>query len=130
VIVRAYQNSDLERIKTLHRKQNFKYPFPDLADPVFAVGAIAEEDGEAQMAAFLKITAEAYLFLDPTHGAPRERWQTLLQVHEAVRCQAKELGLADVNLWAPPQIKEGFLRKLKRLGWNEDTWRTFTFRVR
>lgn len=127
--LRAYQESDLDRVKEIHRKQGFDYPFPDLSDPVFAVGCVAE-DGEAQAALFLKITAEAYLFLDPEYANPRERWKTFLQVHETVRRQALALGLQDVNLWAPPGVKEGFLRKMRKLGWREDNWRTFTFQVR
>ena len=36
-------------------------------------------------AAFLRLTAEAYLLLDPRAGTPRERWQWLLALHEAAR---------------------------------------------
>jgi len=130
VILRAYRNEDLERIKQLHAKQGFGFPFPDLTDPVFAVGCIAEEDGEAQMAAFLKVHAEAYLFLDPAHGTPRERWQALLQIHEAVRRQALELGLDGVTAWLPPSLPKAFTRRLKKLGWGKDEWESYSFRVR
>ena len=49
--IRPFRETDLERIRALHAKQQFAYPMPDLTDPVFALGIVAE-DGEAQMAAF------------------------------------------------------------------------------
>lgn len=88
------------------------------------------EDGEAQMAAFLKVHAEAYLFVDPEYATPEARWQTLLQVHEAVRRQAADLGLDSVTCWLPPNLPKSFARRLKKLGWGEDTWKAFSFRIR
>lgn len=135
--VRAYQESDLARIREIHRKQGFAYPFPDLSDPVFAVGCVAE-DGVAQVAAFLKIQAEAYLFMDPEYATPRERWKALLSVHEAVRREAAEFGLSEVQVWIPPEMAKKtntgreapFVRKLKRLGWGEEDWTSLSFRIR
>lgn len=106
---------------------------PDLSDPVFAVGAVAEdESGIPQVAAFLKITAEAYLFLDPEYATPRQRWTTLLAVHEAVRRQAAELGLSEVTAWIPPNLPKAFHRRLSRLGWQEEPeeWKRRAFHIR
>ena len=131
MILRAYRNEDLERIKQLHAKQGFGFPFPDLDDPVFAVGCVAEEDGEAQMAAFIRITSEAYLFVDSDHGTPEERWQALLGIHEVVRQNTRDLGLQDVHAFLPPELGKGFERRLKKLGWGkEEPWRVYSFRVR
>lgn len=130
-VIRAYQESDLARIRELHGKQGFDYDFPDLNDPVFAVGSVAD-DGEAQMAVFLKITAEAYLFLDPEYGTPRERWNMLLRVHENVRSQAARLGLSEVTCWVPPNLSKAFHRRLTKLGWQEEPseWKRRAFHIR
>jgi hypothetical protein len=137
--IRAYRESDFERIREIHRKQGFDYPMPDLSDPVFAVGCVAE-DGVAQVAAFLKIQAEAYLFMDPEYATPRERWKALLQVHEATRRQATDLGLSEVQIWIPPEMAKktstgrdsAFVRKLQRLGWGKEpeSWTSLSYRIR
>lgn len=89
------------------------------------------EDGDVQMAAFLKVEAEAFLFVDSDYGSPQDRWRMLLQLHEEVRFQAREMGLSEVNLWAPPEVPKAFLRRLSKLGWSEDRpWKTFTYRLR
>ena len=136
--IRAYRESDLERIKEMHKRQNFPYPFPALSDPTFVVGAVAEEQGQAEMAVFLKVSAEVYMILDPDHGTPRDRWQGLLQIHEAVRRQAVDLGLESLQCWIPPELAKktttgreaSFVRRLGSLGWTEDAWRSFCFRLR
>lgn len=135
--IRAYKQEDLQRIREIHRKQGFLYPMPDLSDPVFAVGCVAE-DGVAQVAAFLKIQAEAYLFVDSDYATPRERWKALLQVHEAVRRQAAALGLSEVQVWIPPELakktstgrESPFVRRLEKLGWGKEDWTSLSFRIR
>lgn len=74
-------------------------------------------------AALLRLTAEAYLLLDPRFGTPRERWQWLLALHEAARRDAWHRGLEDVHAWLPPPIAQKFGRRLERLGWRrDDSW--------
>jgi len=71
----------------------------------------------------LRLTAEAYLLLDPEAGTPREKWQLLLGLHEATRRDALERGLEDVHAWLPPEIGKKFGRRLVRLGWiRDDEW--------
>ena len=83
--VRAYTDADFESLRAMHAAQGFGYAFPDLADPLFLVRSVVEEDGRPRMAAFLRLTAEAYLLADPREGSPRQRWRWLLALHEAVR---------------------------------------------
>jgi hypothetical protein len=78
-----------------------------------------------------KITAEMFLFLDPDYGDPEMRWQIFIKLHEDVRKQALAAGLQDANFWLPPEVPEGFVRKLKELGWTEGLpWRSFAFQLR
>ncbi len=74
-------------------------------------------------AAFLRLTAEAYLLLDPRAGTPRERWQWLLALHTAAERDAWHRGLEDVHAWLPPPIAQKFGKRLARLGWlRDDAW--------
>jgi hypothetical protein len=74
-------------------------------------------------AALLRLTAEAYLLLDPKAGAPRERWQWLLALHAAAERDAWQRGLEDVHAWLPPPIGKKFGKRLAHLGWiRDDAW--------
>lgn len=81
-------------------------------------------------AALLRLTAEAYLLLDPRAGTPRDRWQWLLALHEAARRDAWQRGLEDVHAWLPPPIAQKFGRRLERLGWRrDDSWTPYCTRL-
>jgi hypothetical protein len=82
--------------------------------------------GQILGAALLRLTAEAYLLLDPRAGTPRERWQWLLALHAAAERDAWRRGLEDVHAWLPPSIAKKFGRRLERLGWlRDDAWTPF-----
>ena len=120
--VRTYEDADLESMRAMHAAQGFGYAFPDLRDPLFLVRTIVEEEGQPRMAAFLRLTAEAYLLADPREGSPRQRWRWLLALHEAVRQEAAARGLADVQAFLPPRVARAFGRRLAALGWRRDPW--------
>lgn len=86
-------------------------------------GIISKSLGRILGAALLRLTAEAYLLLDPRAGTPCERWQWLLALHEAARRDAWQRGLEDAHAWLPPPIAQKFGRRLERLGWRrDDSW--------
>ena len=124
--VRAYTEGDLEAVRAMHAAQEFGYAFPDLADPLFLVRSVVEEDGRPRMAAFLRLTAEAYLLADPREGSPRQRWRWLLALHETVRQEVAARGLADVQAFLPPRVARAFGRRLASLGWRSDPWACHT----
>ncbi len=98
--------------------------------PTDAAHSDSEADGHATAlhgeilgAAFLRLTAEAYLLLDPQAGTPRERWQWLLALHAAAERDAWQRGLEDVHAWLPPPIAKKFGKRIARLGWlRDDAW--------
>ncbi len=129
--VREYSEEDLEALQGIHARQGFDYPFPDLCDPLFVSKLVitGEDDGgETGVAegkgivgaALLRLTAEAYLLLDPRVGTARDRWNWLMTLHEASERDAWRRGLEDVHAWLPPQIAEKFGKRLTRLGWVRD----------
>jgi hypothetical protein len=149
--VREYRESDLAALRAIHAAQGFAYPLPDLRNPLFVTKLILSEsepnsvkDGASKGgtansapsqeriigAALLRLTAEAYLLLDPKAGTPRERWQWLLQLHAATERDAWQRGLEDVHAWLPPPIARKFGKRITQLGWNrDDAWTPYCKRL-
>jgi len=154
MLVREYRESDLDALHAIHAAQGFDYALPDLRNPLFVTKLVLSDESVAQGdspadspsastgspppeernirilgAALLRLTAEAYLLLDPRAGTPRERWQWLLALHEAARRDAWQRGLEDVHAWLPPPIAQKFGRRLERLGWRrDDAWTPYCLR--
>jgi hypothetical protein len=141
--VREYRESDLAALRAIHASQGFAYPLPDLNNPLFVTKLILSEAEERTAtteanpsqekiigAALLRLTAEAYLLLDPRAGTPRQRWQWLLQLHAATERDAWQRGLEDVHAWLPPPIASKFGKRITQLGWNrDDAWTPYCKRL-
>jgi hypothetical protein len=153
MLIREYQERDLDALSAIHAAQGFDYALPDLSNPLFVTKLVLSDSSVAPGfspasspqdaalkggatnekilgAAFLRLTAEAYLLLDPHEGTPRERWQCLLALHEAARRDAWQRGLEDVHAWLPPPIAKKFGKRLARLGWlRDDSWTPYCKRL-
>jgi len=136
--IREYGEGDLEALRAIHAAQGFPYAFPDLRNPLFLTKLVLADDekGEGEGkgiagASLLRLTAEAYLLLDPKRGTSKERWGWLLGLHEATRREAWGRGLEDVHAWLPPEIAAKFGRRLQRLGWvRDDEWTPYCKRLK
>jgi len=149
MLVREYRESDLAYLRAIHAAQGFEYALPDLSNPLFVTKLVMTSGAPASAvvaqhaaplqgdstqanatqsdsivgAALLRLTAEAYLLLDPRAGTPRQRWRWLLALHAAAERDAWQRGLEDVHAWLPPPIAAKFGKRLARLGWlRDDTW--------
>ncbi len=148
MLVREYRESDIAALRAIHAAQGFEYPLPDLGNPLFVTKLILSDASEAERAerntgadagppsekiigaALLRLTAEAYLLLDPHAGTPRQRWQWLLQLHAATERDAWQRGLEDVHAWLPPPIASKFGKRITQLGWNrDDAWTPYCKRL-
>jgi len=146
--IRAYTVGDLEALRAIHASQGFEYPLPDLNNPLFVTKLILSDTNQTETseknsgaktkppqekiigAALLRLTAEAYLLLDPKAGTPRERWQWLLQLHAATERDAWQRGLEDVHAWLPPPIARKFGKRITQLGWSrDDAWTPYCKRL-
>ena len=148
--IREYQERDLAALRAIHAAQGFEYALPDLSNPLFVTklvlaaeetaeqkensqrdaGATTEPNTSIVGAALLRLTAEAYLLLDPRAGTPRERWQWLLALHAATERDAWHRGLEDVQAWLPPPIVKKFGKRIERLGWiRDDAWTPYCKRL-
>lgn len=126
MLIRPCDDNDHDALRAIHASQGFPYDFPDLRNPLFLSKLVLCPEAPGQgiaAASLLRLTAEAYLLLDPTQGSPRDRWQWLLALHAATEREATRRGLADVHAWLPPEIARTFGRRLRRLGWiRDDAW--------
>jgi hypothetical protein len=133
--IREFAPDDEAALRALHRAQGFDYEFPDLRDPLFVTKLVLLDAGKGSeetiaAAALLRLTAEAYLLLDPREGTPRRRWQRLLALHGATAEDAWQKGLSDVHAWLPPEISRRFGRRLASLGWiRDDRWTPYCKRL-
>jgi hypothetical protein len=124
MLIREYSESDLDALRSMHARQGFDYPFPDLGDPIFVSKLVVEdESGRPVMASLARLTCEMYLLADPVEGKPRERFDRLLALHAAGERDLLARGLDDAHAWLPPRIAARFGRRLQSLGWiRDDAW--------
>lgn len=159
MIYRLYRPSDLPRVEQLYHRKGWAYPLPPLGGPAFAFGVVGEVNGIVEQVAFLTLVPEAYLLINEMYGTPEQRWEGLEGLHEAVRMIALRRGFHSVYCWISPQLAEPckkkltfwqrlraawrafqtveadgcekpFVRRLKKLGWVEDTWRNWVFNLK
>src|SRR5277367_3441257 len=124
MLIREYNESDLDALRRMHARQGFDYAFPDLADPIFVSKLVVEDDeGRPVMASLARLTCEMYLLADPAAATPRERYARLLALHSAGERDLLARGLDDAHAWLPPPIARRFGRRLAALGWvRDDAW--------
>jgi hypothetical protein len=136
--IREYTERDLGALREIHARQGFAYELPDLRHPLFVTKLVLAEDrardgdGEGKIlgAALLRLTAEAYLLLDPSAGSPRQRWHALVRLHGSAERDAWGRGLEDVHAWLPPALEKKFGKRIERLGWvRDDAWTPYCRRI-
>lgn len=128
--IREFGEKDLERVRELHRACGFEYDLPNMASPLIVVRQAVEDDGEIQLAGFLRVTTEAFLLMNAKWRTPGWRWLAINRLHEAARADARAKGIEDVNVWIPPEIERPFGRRLMAMGWRKERpWATYTAQV-
>ena len=120
----------MPKLAEFHRLMDVGYRLPDSFGPLYAVRkAVVDENGEILGMATLKLTAEAFVWLDPSRSAIK-RAKTIKSLNETCANAAKSLGLDDVSCWIPPKLIRCFSGALKKLRWQKSPWRNFTFVVK
>jgi len=130
--IREYTEGDVHSLRRIHQRQGFNYAFPDLNDSIFISKLVVEDDaGGIVMASFSRLTCEMYLLADPHAGGPRDRFESLLELHLAGERDLLARGLDDAHAWLPPPIAKRFGRRLEALGWiRDDAWTPYCRRLR
>ena len=130
--VREYTEADLSELRKLHSKSGFRYPLPDLSGAEFISRRVVGGESNIGMAAFLRLTAEAFLICDPNWRTAAWRELALRKLQTVCRQDAAERGVAEVTAFIPPEIEKKFRARLLRLGWKRylgDEWKAFSFEV-
>jgi hypothetical protein len=138
MIVRPYTDEDLEAIKRIHAANGLPpacLPACCKADangnvpnaPLFFMRKILEDDGRVALASFLKLTAEAFVFVDHEHADPERRWIALQKLTAATLSEAAKKGVEDVTAWIPPELNRSFGERLVALGAIKSPWQSYSF---
>ena len=129
--IRKYNPGDTERLRRIHGKQAFHYPFPNLADPIFVSKLVVEDQaGSIVMASLARLTCEMYLLVDHDAGSARDHYSALTLLHQAGEADLFVRGLEDAHAWLPPIVARRFGRRLEALGWVRDNeWTPYSRRL-
>ena len=125
MMVRAATPEDLGTIARFHEAMGMGYEFPDWG-PLYAIQRVAvSADGRAIAAAAVKLTGEAFLWLDPA-ASNVVKAAALVELGTQCSQASSALGLEDVSCWVPPEIEPSFGPVLERLGWLRSPWQSWT----
>jgi hypothetical protein len=117
--VQQYTEADFDRVKELHGQSKLDYKLPSLSGKEFFSRRVIKDDASLGMAAFLKLTAEAYLICDPKWRNPAWRFEALRQLSMQCNDDAREAGVSEVCAFLPPKMVGRFGRRLGTLGWQK-----------
>jgi hypothetical protein len=124
--IRFYRPDDLSQLERFYQAQGFAYEMPNLADPLYFIKMVGEQDGKIVNACVAHLTAELYFLADKKAGNPAQRFSNFLTLHEAFSEVAyRQGGLSDFFCWVPPQVARPFGRRLLKLGWKRPLWPCF-----
>jgi hypothetical protein len=122
--IRSYTEADLGAVRRMHAPFADFYNLPDFGNPLFIENLVVTNGNHRTvMSAHARLTSEVYVLVDHEDGTPNQRWERLKMLHEVMRQQLVKSGIEDVHCWIPPDIPEGFFRRLQRLGWTEEKFR-------
>jgi len=124
MIVRQYNDHDLDAILDLHRRQGLDYELPPIKD--MAVTCLIEEGDNITHALLLRPTLEAFWLFDQTREWKRQSLGRLLILHKEGDIAAARKGFTDVHCWIPPHVLNPKMdRTMTTLGWSRPLWPCF-----
>ena len=98
-------------VKLLKEYNNSKFPFPNLASPLYIIrGAIVDKDNNLLGAGFIKLTAEAIIILDPKIGKINKA-TAIYKLFDAARRGMVKKGLDGVHAFTNDVNFQSFLKK-------------------
>jgi hypothetical protein len=117
--VREYTENDFEWVRRMHEDSKLDYVLPQFNTDQFFSRRVVQDSNSVGMAAFLKLTAEAYLICDPKWKGPAWRFESLRQLGMQCNNDAREAGVTEVVAFLPPKMVQRFGRRLGTLGWQK-----------
>jgi hypothetical protein len=126
-MIRDMEDRDLARLEAIHETSGLDYLFPNLADPLFVVKKVFDDQGVKQGMA-IKLQAEVYLWIDHAKGTPSERWEEFQRMVVEVKNSAYKNGLDTLICVLPPELEKQFSKRLRQIGMTRDRdWPKFSF---
>ena len=130
LIVRQYKDADKAALHYLFDARGFAYDLPDLKGSDILAALVLEEETKVRAAALLRLEVNAFLLLDGDWATPRDRWEALQIIHEAMRERAEHAGIKEANCWLPPEIEKQFAPRIEELGWRRNLWSNYSRKVK
>lgn len=127
--VRPYTQADKSAFSSLFDAHGFAYELPDPKGSDI-LASLVLENSEIQAAAMLRLEVNAFLLLNHEYGTPRDRWEALQIIHEAMRQKAEDAGINEANCWLPDDIEKAFAPRLEDLGWRKNLWNSYSRKVK
>jgi hypothetical protein len=135
--VRVYTDDDLEAVQRIHAANGLPpncLPACCKRDaagnpvnaPLFFMKNVLENGGKVRLASFLKLTAEAFLFVDHEYADAETRWLALQKLTAATLSGAAKKGVEDVTAWLPPHLDRSFGERLIALGFVKSPWPSYS----
>ena len=123
-VIRKLAPEDYDRLREIHAKQGFSYPYPNLHDPNFVEKwAFVDDGGDVVQCVLARRTVELFFIADPEYASPRWRYEAFRLMHEHMRLRLHDEGYRDAHLWIPPPLVKSFARRLRNgFGWLRNEW--------
>ena len=128
--LRVCANADKDALKALFDSHGFAYELPDPRGSDILASLVLEEGNAVRAAAILRLEVNAFLLLDGNWATPRERWEALQVIHEAMRQRAEDAGIQEANCWLPEEIEKQFAPRIEELGWKRNLWNSYSRKVK
>ena len=115
-------------IKMLHEKMGIQYIFPNIEGHLFFLKKLICNDDEPMAATALKLTAEAFMWIDPDLST-YEKTSAMMRLAQLCKERVKGLELQDVTAWIPPDIEPNFGNALAKMGWSRSPWASWSVSI-
>lgn len=115
-MIRDIVQSDIERLKDIHRAAGIDYQFPPLHSPLFVNRIVSMAGANIVAAGLHKVCYETFAVVDP-NARPQEKWAALRELNDELSTRAYWQGLDLTHASIPPI---GFDKRLLQLGWSPD----------
>jgi hypothetical protein len=129
IVIRPYLESDLPRVKALHRAQGFDYELPNMR--TVPIAAIVEENNKITHAFFLRNLAEAYWIFDPKGESRKSRLGKIFMLRKVITPIAKETGFDEVVAFLPPELTANKCteKTMLHIGWERMEWQPYRYKL-
>jgi hypothetical protein len=127
--IREFRQSDILRLKKLHRESGVDCPFPKIKD-LFPMTVLVDEEDKVVMAVGCIPAVELYFFLDRNWETPGMKMEAFKYIHEYTRRDMLSRGIVEAHAFVPPHLEKSFGRRLiKKFGWVRSYWPCFSRRT-